>query len=87
MAPLDTGPDAVALEADPDRLGQQATGDEGQRQRGGLIQPLRVIDDAQQRTLLADRCEQAQHRQRDEKPQGQPAETTHRRPNPAPVPQ
>ena len=39
-------------EHDPDRLRQQAPGDERERQRRGLIQPLRVIDDAQQRTLL-----------------------------------
>ena len=47
-------------EHDPDRLGQQAPGDEGQRQRRRLIQPLRVIDDAQQRTLLGHLREQAQ---------------------------
>ena len=39
-------------EHDPDRLRQQATGDKRQRQRRSLIQPLRVIDDTQQRTLL-----------------------------------
>ena len=55
-------------EHDPDRLRQQATGDEGQRQPRGLIQPLRVIDDTQQRALLGHRREQAQHRQPDEKP-------------------
>ena len=55
-------------EHDPDRLGQQAPGHEGQRQRRGVIQPLRVIDDAQQRTLLGHLREQAQHRQPDEEP-------------------
>ena len=55
-------------EHDPDRLRQQATGDEGQRQRRGLIQPLRVVDDTQQRTLLGHLREQAQHRQPDEEP-------------------
>ena len=55
-------------EHDPDRLGQQPPRHEGQRQRRGLIQPLRVIDDTQQRTLLGHLREQAQHRQPDEEP-------------------
>ena len=54
-------------EHDPDRLRQQATGDERQRQRRALIQPLRVVDDTQQRTLLGRLREQTQHRQPDEK--------------------
>ena len=40
-------------EHDPDRLRQQAAGDEGERQRRRVIEPLRVIDDTQQRTLSA----------------------------------
>ena len=38
-------------EHDPDRLRQQATGDEGERQRRRLVEPLRVVDDAQQRPI------------------------------------
>ena len=39
-----------------------------QRQRRGLIQPLRIVHDAQQRTLLSGRREQAQHAQPEQKP-------------------
>jgi hypothetical protein len=46
-------------EHDPNRLSKETPGDKGQRQRGGLIQPLRVIDDAQQRALLRHLREQA----------------------------
>ena len=55
-------------EHDPDRLRQQAPRDERQRQRRGVVQPLRVIDDPQQRTLLRRLRQQAQHRQPDEEP-------------------
>ena len=55
-------------EHDPDRLGQQPPSHERQRQGRRLIQPLRVIDDAQQRTLLGHLREQAQHRQPDDEP-------------------
>jgi hypothetical protein len=55
-------------EHDPDPLSQQTPGDEGQRQRRGLIQPLRVIDDTEQRTLLSHLGEQGQHPQPDKKP-------------------
>ena len=37
-------------EHEPDRLGQQPSGDEGERERRRLIQPLRVVDDAEQGT-------------------------------------
>ena len=57
-------------EHDPDGLRQQAPGDKRQRQRRGLIQPLRVIDDAQQWTLFGRGREQAQHGQPDEEPIG-----------------
>jgi hypothetical protein len=46
-------------EHDPDRLRQQATGDEGERQCRRVIEPLRVIDCAQQRTLVGHFREQA----------------------------
>ena len=55
-------------EHDPDRLRQQATGDEGERQRRRLIEPLRVIHETQQRTFLGHLRQQAQHRQSDEEP-------------------
>jgi hypothetical protein len=55
-------------EHEPHRLRQQATCNKRQGQRRGLIQPLRVIDDTQQRTLLGHLREQTQHRQPDEKP-------------------
>ena len=37
-------PRLASPENDPDGLGQQPTGDEGQRQRRGLVQPLRVVE-------------------------------------------
>ena len=40
-------------EHDPDLLGQQPPGDEGQRQRRRMIEPLRVVDHAQQRRSSA----------------------------------
>jgi hypothetical protein len=49
------------------RLGQQPARDEAQRLRGGAVQPLRVVDDAQQRALLRGLGEKAQGRQGDEK--------------------
>jgi hypothetical protein len=55
-------------EHDPDRLRQQAAGDKGERQRRRLVEPLRVIDHAQQRTFVGHLREQAQHRQPDEEP-------------------
>jgi hypothetical protein len=51
-----------------DRLRHQATGNEGQRQRGGLIQPLGVIHETEERTLFSHLREQAQHRQSHEEP-------------------
>jgi hypothetical protein len=57
-------------EHDPDRLREQTPGDKRQRQRGRLIQPLCIVDHAQQRTFFGDLREPAQHRQPDEKPVG-----------------
>ena len=48
------------------RLRQQPPGDERQRLRRGLIEPLRVVDHADQRPLLGHLGQQAQHRQADE---------------------
>ena len=55
-------------EDDPDRLRQQATGDEGERQRRRLVEPLRVVDDAQQRPIVGRLRDQAQDRQAHEEP-------------------
>ena len=55
-------------EHEPHRLGQQPAGDERERQRRGLIQPLRVVDDAQQRTLLGRLGHQAEHGEADQEP-------------------
>ena len=49
-----------------DGLGQQPPGDERERQRRGVIQPLRVIDNAQQRPLVGRLRQQTQYRQPDE---------------------
>ena len=51
----------------PDPLSEQTASDKGQRQRRSPIQPLCIIDDTQQRTLLRRYGEQTQHRQPDEK--------------------
>jgi hypothetical protein len=62
-------PDRLARrEDDPDRLGQQAPRDERQRERRCLIQPLGVVDHAQQRASLAGVREDAQRGQPDEEP-------------------
>ena len=50
------------------RLRHQPSRHEGQHLRGGPVQPLRVVHDAQQRTLLGHLREQAQHRQAHEEP-------------------
>jgi hypothetical protein len=50
-----------------DRLRQQAPGDECKRQRGLVIEPLRIVHDAEQRALVRSLREQAQHRQPDQK--------------------
>ena len=51
-----------------DRLGQQAAGDEGNRLHRGAVEPLRVVHDAQHRTLVRDRGEELQHCQSHEVP-------------------
>ena len=55
-------------EHEPHRLGQQAAGHEAERQRRGLVQPLRVVDDAQQGTFLRGLGQQAEHGQADQEP-------------------
>ena len=51
-----------------DPLGQQTTRNESKRLRGDPIQPLGVIDHADQRLLLGDLGQQAEHRQPDQEP-------------------
>jgi hypothetical protein len=72
-------------EHDGDRVGHQAAGDERQRHRRSTVEPLRIVDHAQQRALLGHLGEQAQHRQRHEEPiRGRAvAEAEHRLERPA----
>ena len=51
-----------------DPLCQQATRNERDRLRGNPIEPLRVVDEAQERLLLSDLGQQGQHRQPDQEP-------------------
>jgi hypothetical protein len=53
-------------EHDPDWIGQQTPSYEGECQRRRVVQPLGVIDDTQQRTLIGSFGDQAQHRQPNE---------------------
>ncbi|HYB30310.1 MAG TPA: hypothetical protein VEF89_27135 [Solirubrobacteraceae bacterium] len=52
----------------PDRLRQQAAGNKRQRQRRGPIQPLCVIDDTEQRTLVSRLGQKIEHSETDQKP-------------------
>ena len=49
-----------------DRLGQQAPRNEGKRLHRHLVEPLRVIDDAEQGLIVGGCGHQAQHRQPDQ---------------------
>ena len=49
-----------------DRIGLQAPRDEHERFGRRAVEPVRVVDDAQQRLRLGRRGEQAEHRHRDE---------------------
>jgi hypothetical protein len=60
------GPDRPGREHQCDRLGQQPPGHEGERVRGGLVEPLGVIDEADQGLLLGDVGQQAQDGQTDQ---------------------
>ncbi len=55
-------------EDQPDRLRTETARHEGQRLRGSRIEPLRVVHDADERTLFRNVRQQAEHRQADEKP-------------------
>ena len=50
-----------------DLLGQEAPSYERKGARRGTIEPLRVVDDTEQRSLLGDLRQQAEDRQSDEK--------------------
>ena len=54
-------------ENQPHRLGQQSPPHEPQHLSGGLIQPLHIVDDAQQRPILGGLRQQVQRRQRHQK--------------------
>ena len=60
-------------EHDRDRLGEQPARDEPEHLRGGLVEPLEVVDDAQQRLLLGDLRQQAERGQADEEAVGRRA--------------
>jgi hypothetical protein len=55
-------------EHQPERLRTKTARDERQRLRRGRVEPLRVIDDADQRSVLRDIREQTQDREADEEP-------------------
>ena len=61
-----SSPGSRAANTSAHRLGQQPARDERERQRRGPIEPLRVVDDAQQRTLLGHLGQQAEHGQADQ---------------------
>ena len=64
-----------------DRLGPQATGDEGQRLEGGVVEPLRVVGDADQRLRLGGVGQQRRERRaRRGTDPGTPRPETERRP-------
>ena len=53
-------------EHDRDPLGQQPPGDEREHQRGGPVEPLRIVDHAHERADLGRLGQQAQHRDGDQ---------------------
>ena len=55
---------------DRDPFGEQAAGDETENLSGGVVEPLRVVDDADERLLLGDLGEQRQRGQPDQEPVG-----------------
>ncbi|HEY6762058.1 MAG TPA: hypothetical protein VI318_21335 [Baekduia sp.] len=65
------GPPVAGLtqrEDDRHGLGQQPSRDEPERLPRGGVQPLSVVDQAEERTILGDRAEQAQHGQGHQEP-------------------
>jgi hypothetical protein len=55
-------------EHERDRLGEQSPRDESQHRAGRVVEPLQVVDDAQQRLLLGGGGQQAQHGKPDQEP-------------------
>ena len=53
-------------EHDRDRLREQPAGDERQRERGFLVEPLRIVDRAEKRLLVGRIREQAERREADD---------------------
>ena len=73
--------DARARRAhDSDPLGMETAGDETENLSGGVVEPLRVVDDADERLLLGDLGEQRQRGQPDQEPVGRSprAQSEHR---------
>ena len=56
-----------------DPLGEQPTADESEELCRGLVEPLPVVHDADERLSLGRVCQQAQRRQPDQKPVGRSA--------------
>ena len=52
---------------DSNPLGEEATRDETKGLHRGFVEPLRVVDDTDQRLLFGGLCAQCQERKRDEK--------------------
>ena len=67
-SPRSSSPGSRAANTSPTDSASSRRADEPERPRGGPIQPLRVVDHAQQRALLRHLREQAQHRQPDQEP-------------------
>lgn len=79
-------PDARARSTDErDALGEQAPADEAEDLRGGVVEPLRVVDDADERLFLGDLGEQRERGKPHQEPIGWGAEAQpeHRRERPA----
>ena len=57
-------------EQQSDRLGHQPPGDERERQRRRLVQPLGIVDHTQKRTLFGDLGQQPEYPQAHQKPIG-----------------
>ncbi len=74
--------DAGARSADDcDPLGEEPSGDEAQDLGRGLVEPLRVVDDADERLLVGDQGEQCQRPESHQEPVGRRpgAQSEHRR--------
>jgi len=70
--PVEPAPSAPVADRDHDRdrVGQQPPCDESEQLVRRVVEPLGVVDDAQQRALLGDAAQEAEHRQSDEESVG-----------------